>query len=417
MRLAIRSALLLLPALLLFFAPAASPQEHQHDHQHDAGAPGEPPKPQRVVEIGPGGIPLATPEGGVDVEVKIYDLQTQHLDRPLKLVEFEAPAIGRITKYLVLLPENYETSGKAYPVLYMLHGFSQNYTVWPIMGLGQHVGAKDLIVVMPDGGNSWFINWAESTDGQINNWEDFIVYDLIHSVDQTFRTVPAREGRAISGLSMGGYGALMIGLRHPGLFCSVASQSGALDFARSARARLEGGAAPQPNEIPAPRDDDRDSNVPELIRIPGFTMQHERYPHGIAFKTVDETKQYDPFELIGQVPMKYLPHLYLDCGIDDGLLSPNQEFAAILMTNKIPFAYGQTPGGHGANYWSRELATSIAVQYAVLERNVKAWLIRSAAEQMEQAQSGVAPDDAPLVTAPDAPNAPASAPEPKSPQF
>ncbi len=391
---------LLICTFLIVFAPVATPQEHQHEHNHDAAA--QPPTPERVVEIGPGGVPIATPEGGVDVEVKIYDVHTQQLDRPLKLVEFEAPALARVTKYMVLLPADYETSGKVYPVLYLLHGFSQNYTVWPIMGIGQHVASKDLIVIMPDGGNSWFINWSENFDGQVNNWEDFVIYDLIHSVDQTFRTVPAREGRAISGLSMGGYGALMIGLRHPNLFCSIASQSGALDFARSARARLEGGAAPQPNEIPEPRDDDRDSNVPDLIKIPGFTMQHERYPHGIAFKTVEETQQYDPFELIKQVPVKYLPHIYLDCGLDDGLLATNQEFAAMLMTSKIPFAFGQTPGAHGANYWSRELATAVGVQYAVLERNVKAWMLRTAAEQMEQVESGTkdqAPPD--LVTKPE----------------
>jgi len=362
-------------------ARATSGQEHDHS-QHNHGDPAAPPKPTRTIQIGPGGIPLAQPEG-VDVEVKIYDVHTQHLDRPLKLVELEAPAIGRPTKYMVMLPADYETSEKVYPVLYLLHGFSQNYTVWPIMGIGSHVGTKDLIVVMPDGGNSWYINWSESFDEQLNNWEDFIVYDLIHSVDQTFRTVPAREGRAISGLSMGGYGALVIGLRHPNLFCSIGSQSGALDYARSARARLEAGEPPIKNEIPSARDDDRDSNVPELIRIPGFTMQHERYPHGIAFKTVEETLKYDPFELMKQVPVKYLPHIYLDCGLDDGLMNTNLEFASMLMANKIPFAFAQTPGAHGANYWTRELATSVGVQYAVLERNVKAWMIRQAAEQVE----------------------------------
>jgi S-formylglutathione hydrolase FrmB len=315
------------------------------------------------------------------------------VDRPLKICEFESLAIGRKTKFMVLLPAYYESSDKPYPVLYLLHGFSQNYTVWPIMGVAQHVGDRDLIVVMPDGGNSWFINWSESFDGELNNWEDFIVYDLVHTVDQTFRTVPAREGRAISGVSMGGYGALIIGLRHPGMFCSIGSESGALDFARSARAKLEAGQPPQRNEAPPPRDDDRDSNVPDLIRIEGFTMQHERYPNAIAFKTVDETKQYDPFEMILQVPVKYLPHIYLDCGLDDGLISTNQEFASLLMSNDIPFAYAQTPGAHGANYWTRELATDIAVQYAVLERNVKAWMVRNAAEELSVLDAAAETDE------------------------
>jgi len=80
-------------AFLFVAARAVVAQEHDHS-QHNHGDPGAPPKPTRTVEIGPGGIPLAEPSA-VDVEVKIYDVHTQHLDRPLKLVEFEAPAIGR----------------------------------------------------------------------------------------------------------------------------------------------------------------------------------------------------------------------------------------------------------------------------------------------------------------------------------
>lgn len=327
-----------------------------------------------------------------EVDLAIYDVRTPHLDRPLKVVEFEAPAIGRMTKYMVLLPEGYDDHpDKRYPVLYLLHGFSQNYTVWPIMGLAQHAAPYDLIVVMPDAGNSWFINWAESEDGQLNNWEDFIVYDLIHSVDDYFRTIPTREGRAIGGVSMGGYGAVMIGLRHPTMFCSVSSESGVLDYARNAWQRLDAGEPPKPNEIPPPRHDPREENVPEVIEIPGFTKQHERYPHGTAFTTVEGAKEYDPFELIKVVPVKYLPHIYLDCGLGDSLITVNQEFAALLMSNGIPFAYGQTPGGHGANYWSREMATSMAVQWAVIDRNVKLWEMRQA-EQAAEAVSA-APEE------------------------
>ena len=67
--------------------------------------------------------------------------------------------------------------------------------------------------------------------GQKNAWEDYIVKDLIGHVDGTYRTIAKREGRAINGLSMGGYGALMLGLRHPDMFCSIGSHSGALAFA------------------------------------------------------------------------------------------------------------------------------------------------------------------------------------------
>ena len=80
------------------------------------------------------------------------------------IVEFDAPSIGRRTKYMALLPENYENREQEhFPVLYMLHGLSQNYTVWPMLGIPQATAGLDLIVVMPDGGNAWYINWLPST--------------------------------------------------------------------------------------------------------------------------------------------------------------------------------------------------------------------------------------------------------------
>ncbi|MCH8205296.1 MAG: hypothetical protein IID09_09035 [Candidatus Hydrogenedentes bacterium] len=328
----------------------------------------------------------------LDVDVKVYDVNAPDIDQPLKIVEFEAVSIGRLTKYMVLLPEDYETSEKRYPVLYLLHGLLQNYTVWPAMGVPEYVKKYDLIVVMPDAGNSWYINWSQSAEGEYNNWEDFIVYDVIHSVDQVFRTVPSREGRAINGLSMGGYGAITIGLRHPTMFSSIGSHSGALAYARNARVNLETGKTPAPNVIPPPMNDDRDAGVSDLVRIPGFTMQHERYPNGTAFTTVEECNAYDPFFLITKIPARMLPHIYLDCGLDDSLLGVSQEFATQLLANNIPFTYGQSPGEHRPSYWSREVAQSLAVQYAILQRNVRVWEYRQEVAAAEAAAAAEAED-------------------------
>jgi len=107
-------------------------------------------------------------------------------------------------------------------------------------------------------------------------------------------------------------------------------------------------------------------------------MQHERYPNGTAFMTVEECNAYDPFFLISRVPTRYLPHIYIDCGLDDTLLGVSQEFVTHLLANNIPFTYGQTPGEHRPSYWTREVAQSIAVQYAVLERIVRVWEYRQA---------------------------------------
>ncbi len=345
----------------------------------------------------------------LDVEVTVYDVNAPDIDQPLKIVEFEAVSIGRLTKYMVLLPQDYETSEnseKRYPVLYLLHGLLQNYTVWPVMGVPEYVKKYDLIVVMPDAGNSWYINWSQSAEGEYNNWEDFIIYDVIHTVDQTFRTIPSREGRAINGLSMGGYGALTIGLRHPTMFSSIGSHSGALGYARNARMRLEAGQPPEPNVIPPPMNEDRDADVSDLVSIPGFTMQHERYPNGTAFTTVNECNAYDPFFLITKVPARMLPHIYLDCGLDDSLLGVSQEFATQLLANNIPFTYGQTPGEHRPSYWSREVAQSLAVQYAILQRNVRVWEFRQAEAEAAAAAAAEAEDQPDAERSQASPNGP-----------
>lgn len=295
----------------------------------------------------------------------------------VKTIEFEAKSVGRKMKYNIVLPENYEATQDRYPVLYLLHGLTSNYTAWARMNVPRYARAYGLIVVMPDVGNSWYANWARSDEDQKNNWEDFIVNDLVGHVDSTFRTIATREGRAINGLSMGGYGALMLGLKHPDLFCSIGSHSGAVGFARSAADRLRNGgdlARPGGNRTP--------SDTPNpAIGIEGFSSQAERTPKGKLFTTADQADAYDPFKLVLTVPREKLPHIYIDCGTDDRLLKSNQELVKVLMDNKIPFTYAESAGGHTPAYWSREVGHSMAVQYHIIQRS----LSRSGGENKKDA--------------------------------
>src|SRR5438105_2932070 len=87
----------------------------------------------------------------------------------VKTVEFEAKSVGRKMKYSITLPEKYETTTDRYPVLYLLHGFTSNYTAWAHLGAPRYARAYDLIVVMPDVGNSWYANWAKSEGDQKND--------------------------------------------------------------------------------------------------------------------------------------------------------------------------------------------------------------------------------------------------------
>lgn len=290
----------------------------------------------------------------------------------LQTVSFFSPAVDRQMKFDIVLPADYETSGKRYPVLYLLHGFMQNYTVW-----GRNLGAAfyarelgDVIVVMPDGGNTWYINWAESAAGQKNNWEDHIIDDVLTYVDSHYRTEARREGRAIAGLSMGGYGALTLGLRHPDKFVSIASTSGALAHARS---RAEDIAAGRPMPMPRSTSESAelaraDEFISTIIDIPGFSRQDDRNPDGTDFVTVAQAQAYDPFQILFNVPKNQLPHIYLDAGMEDSLINTALEFMQILLINDVPFEFMQARGRHNSEYWRRSAGHFMSIQYEVMHR-------------------------------------------------
>ncbi len=133
--------------------------------------------------------------------------------------------------YCIDLPADYATSGKRYPVLYFLHGLFENDHRWIDRG-GKEIFDRltangtigPFIVVLPNGGETFYIN---SEDGK-DRYEDFFVQELVPFIDHHYRTIASKEARGISGLSMGGYGALHLAMRHPDLFGSVAATSAVL---------------------------------------------------------------------------------------------------------------------------------------------------------------------------------------------
>ena len=291
----------------------------------------------------------------------------------LETVEFFSPAVDRLMKFDIVLPKNYHDSDERYPVLYLLHGFMQNYTVWGRNLAGAYYARNldNLILVLPDGGNSWFVNYASNEEGQLNNWEDHIVEDVIAYVDTNYRTEARREGRAIAGLSMGGFGAFSLGLRHPEMFISIGSTSGALSHARTAAAAIAAGIdhrQPQRNPARQARIDEADNFISGIIDIPGFSTQADRTPKGIEFETSEQAEAYDPFVIIYTVPKSQMPHIYLDAGIEDGLISEAREFTQILMINDVPYDYMQSLGRHNAEYWRRSIGHMMAIQYEVMQR-------------------------------------------------
>lgn len=233
---------------------------------------------------------------------------------------FHSAALGREMPYRVLAPAPL-APGHRYPVLYLLHGLGGHFDDWTeYTRLAEHVGGRDLIVVMPEGGNSWYVNWHDGTE----RWEDYLARDLIAEIDARFPTDARREARVIAGLSMGGYGALRMGMKHPEQYAIAASLSGALDVTR----RQTYGWS--------------DTLRAEFSRTFGPMDSARR-------------KEDDVMTLASRVPPRGLPFLYIDCGADDPFLAGNRQVAAILQRRGVPYEYRETPGRHDWPYWDRQI--------------------------------------------------------------
>ena len=128
----------------------------------------------------------------------------------------------------VVTPDGYDTAQNL-PVVYLLHGYSGNNTKWNENGLiGRLSDLYDLIFVCPDGGyDSWYFDSKITPEYQ---YETFVTSELIDYVDRNYKTISDRKGRAIAGISMGGHGAMYLGIRHQDLYCSMAALSGGVDF-------------------------------------------------------------------------------------------------------------------------------------------------------------------------------------------
>jgi S-formylglutathione hydrolase FrmB len=152
-------------------------------------------------------------------------------------------ALGRAVDVRILLPKGYDNHrARRYPVLYLFHGTSGRASDWVRMGdAAKTTASLPLIVVMADAGfdgdgGGWFTNWVNGGAGGPPEWETFHVHQLIPWVDSNLRTIPTRRGRAIAGLSQGGFGALTYASRHPDMFSAVGSFSGAAEIDRDAQA-------------------------------------------------------------------------------------------------------------------------------------------------------------------------------------
>jgi S-formylglutathione hydrolase FrmB len=249
-------------------------------------------------------------------------------------VQFKSELIGKVLPYDTLLPRDYFKSNKRYPVLYLLHGLFGHHDDWITRtNLAEYAAGYDLIIVTPEGNDSWYI---DSPTVASDKYESYILRELIPDVDGRYRTIKDRRARGVAGLSMGGYGALKYGLKHPDYFAFAGSLSGAFD--------------------PANRTDEH----------PGFAWDILRPSITAAFGPPNSpARQANDLHQIARnltaANIASLPYFYFDCGLEDGFLPTNRELAEIFIAKKIPHQYRQLPGGHNWGYWDRQVREVLRV--------------------------------------------------------
>jgi len=237
-------------------------------------------------------------------------------------VETYSDAMKKKIKAIVVTPDSY-TTGAEYPVVYLLHGAGGNYTDWTKNApkIRENVDALNIIIVCADGGvTSWY--WDSPVDPTYK-YETYITKELIPFIDKSYKTIKSRNGRAITGLSMGGHGGLYLGIRHQDIFGAAGSMSGGVDI------------RPFPkNWDMAKRLGDYATNPDNWEKYTVTNQLHLLTPNSLA--------------------------IIFDCGTEDFFYKVNTELHDKMVERNIAHDFIVRPGAHNWQYWSN------AVNYELL---------------------------------------------------
>jgi enterochelin esterase-like enzyme len=221
--------------------------------------------------------------------------------RTARTLRFDSAALGAQATVAVLLPPGYDASDRRYPVVYLLHGGTQNHAAFPARSwFVREASRHSMIVVMPHIQPVYFSGRA----GAPPAFEAFIAKDLVGHVDANYRTIASRSGRAIAGISMGGFGAAIVGLKHHDAFGTVGPVSAA----------FTGGARQQELET-----------------------------------------------LVAALPADAAPYFYIACGAQDSLVAGNRRFAELLAARSIAHEYQEVPGDHSWTVWDPQVQAFMTV--------------------------------------------------------
>ena len=257
-------------------------------------------------------------------EGKVMD----HLTLPSKILKGDR-------NFAIYLPPDYDHSSRSYPVLYLLHGYTDDHTGWVQFGEVKHIADKainegsatPMIIIMPDA-DTGLPGYTNSISGKWN-YEDFFFNELMPHVEDRFRIKKNKRYRAIAGLSMGGGGSFLYALHRPDLFSSAAPLSAWM----------------------GPKN---------LEEMNDFATREN-----IKFNEADLEpflKQNNPLELIDSMSQESLNSVrwYIDCGDDDFLYEGNSMMHIKMRDKQINHEFRIRDGGHTWDYWRSALPTVLS---------------------------------------------------------
>lgn len=225
-------------------------------------------------------------------------------------IRVHATKMNQEVAVVVVVPEG--SKEKTFPVLYLLHGHGGNAETWVRhMNVTEFADRYGMILVCPDGKKSWYWDSPRHPDSQ---YETFVSKELIAHIDSLYPTVSHRSGRAITGFSMGGHGALWNAFRHPDVFGAAGSMSGGVDI------------RPFPN------------NWDMKVQL----GERDLY-----------SKVWDSYTVINQLTGLRASGLriFFDCGVDDFFFAVNNALHQKMLKEKIDHEYVVRPGKHDWEYW------------------------------------------------------------------
>jgi len=257
---------------------------------------------------------------------------SQPMGKVIEEKSLKSDILSRTVNYTIYLPPDYSESERTYPVVYLLHGYTDDNTVWLQFGEINRYADKaiangtipPMIIIMPNADSSWYIN---SYDGK-EKYEDFFIKEFIPAVEKTYRIKAQKKYRGIGGLSMGGYGTLIYSLKYPDLFAAAAPLSAAVYDDGSMEKKSEKSW----NETYA-----------------------QLYGRGLKGKDRLTKSWYDNsiFKIVESKTTEELKSVryWIDCGDDDFLTKANCKLHILLTDKKVPHEFRMRDGDHSWEYW------------------------------------------------------------------